>query len=59
MVRTKQTPRGGKSHRPKGMATATFTSGAKAEPEQQLQDAPAKDTKDSQDWPKYSEEEAT
>ena len=56
MVRTKQTSCGGKSHHPKGMATATFTSGANADPEQQFQDAPGEETEDSQDWPKYSEE---
>ena len=36
MGRTKQTPHGGKSHRPKGMATATFTGGADADPKQQF-----------------------
>ena len=41
------------------MATATFTSGASADPEQQFEDAPGKETEDSQDWLKYSEEEAT
>ena len=56
-MRTKQTPHGGKSHRPKGMATVTFPSGAEADPEQQQQDAPGKETEDSQDWPKYGEEE--
>ena len=59
MVKSKTTPRGGKSHCSKGMATATFTSGADADPEQQFQVAAGKDTEDSQDWPKYSEEEAT
>ena len=56
MTKTKTTPHGGKSHRPRGMATATFTSGTKADPEQQFQDAPGEDTEDSQDWPDYGEE---
>ena len=56
MVKTKTTPRGGKSHRPKGMATATFTSGTDADPEQQFQHASGGDTEDSQDWPEYGEE---
>ena len=34
-MRTKQTAHGGKSQCPKGMATATFSSGADADPEQQ------------------------
>ena len=50
MVKFKTTPHGGKSHHPKGMATATFTSGTKADPEQQFQDAPGEDTEDSQNW---------
>ena len=57
MTKTKTTPRGGsKSHRPRGMATATFTSGANADLEQQFQDAPGKETEDSQDWPEYGDE---
>ena len=51
MVRTKQTPRGGKSQRPKGMATATFTGGPKAEPQEQPTEAQGEDTEDSQNWP--------
>ena len=51
MVKTKTTPRGGKSHRPKGMAAARFASGAEADPEEQYEDAPGEDTKNSQDWP--------
>ena len=43
MVRTKQTPRGGKSHRPEGMATATF-------------DPLGEDTEDSQEFPKVLED---
>ena len=48
MVRTKQTPRGGASHQPGGMTTATFTSTGrgKAGPEGQLKDAPEEDTKE-------------
>ena len=60
MTKTKTTPHGGRSHRPKGMATATFTGGTNVDPEQQFQDAPdEEDTEDSQQWPKYGEEEAT
>ena len=59
MVKTKTTPCGGKSHHPAGMTTATFTGGANADPEQQFQDTPGKDTEDSQEWPDYSEEGAT
>ena len=46
MVRTKQTPRGGTSHRPGGMTTATFTGTGrgKAGPEGQFRDAPEEDT---------------
>ena len=51
MVKTKTTPRGGKSHCPKGMAAATFASSAKDDPEGQYADAPGEDTEDSQDWP--------
>ena len=48
MVRTKQTPRGGTSHRPGGMTTATFTSTGrgKAAPEGQFKDAPEVDTEE-------------
>ena len=46
MVKTKQTPRGGASHRPGGMTTATFTGTGrgKAAPEGQFIDAPEVDT---------------
>ena len=47
-MRTKQTAHGSKSQRPKGMATATFPSSTKADPEQQ---GAGEDTEDSQDWP--------
>ena len=56
MVKKKTTPHGGKFHRPKGMATATFTSSADTDPEQQFKVPPGEDTEDSQDWPKYGEE---
>ena len=48
MVRTKQTPRGGTSHRPGGMTTATFTGTGrgKAAPEGQFIDAPELDTEE-------------
>ena len=48
MVRTKQTPRGGASHRPGGMTTATFsgTGRGKAGPEGQFKDAPEEDTEE-------------
>ena len=48
MVRTKQTPRGGASHRPGGMTTATFTGmgRGKAGPEGQFIDAPEVDTEE-------------
>ena len=48
MVRTKQTPRGGTSHRPEGMATVTVTSRGrgKAGPQEQFIDAPGEDTKE-------------
>ena len=59
MVKTKTTPRGGKSHCPAGIATATFTSGTKSDPEQQFQDAPGEETEDNQDWLDYGEEGAT
>ena len=49
-MKTKQTARGSKATCPKGMATATFSSGAKVDPEQQ-QEAAGGDTEDSQDWP--------
>ena len=50
MVKTKTTPHGGKSHRPKGMATARFTGGTEADPEEQYEDTPGEDTEDSQVW---------
>ena len=56
MGRTKQTPRGGSLHCPKGMATATFSRGADTRPEEQFRDTPGEETEDSQEWPKYSEE---
>ena len=56
MTKTKTTPHGGGSHRPKGMATATFTGGADVDPEQHFQDALGEETEDSQDWPEYGEE---
>ena len=48
MVRTKQTPRGGASHQPGGMTTATFTGTGrgKAGPEGQFKDAPEEDTEE-------------
>ena len=48
MVRTKQTPRGGASHRPEGTATATFTSmgRGKAGPEEQSREDREIDTKE-------------
>ena len=48
MVRTKQTPRGGTSHRPGGMTTAMFTGTGrgKAAPEEQFIDAPEVDTEE-------------
>ena len=48
MVRTKQTPRGGASHRPAGMTTATLTGmgRGKADPEEQLRDALEEDTEE-------------
>ena len=48
MVRTKQTPRGGTSHRPGGMTTATFTSTGrgKAGPKGQFRDALEEDTEE-------------
>ena len=62
MVRTKQTPRGGASHQPGGMATATFTSmgRGKAAPEEQFRDNTEVDTEedlplvleDAAQWPK-------
>ena len=57
MVKFKQTPCGGSSsHRPGGMVTARFA-GAE-EDELQFADAPGEvKTEDSQDWPKYGEEE--
>ena len=48
MVKTKQTPRGGTSHRPGGMTTATFTGTGrgKAAPEGQSIDATEVDTEE-------------
>ena len=48
MVRTKQTPQGGASHRPGGMTTATFTGTGrgKAGPEGQFRDTPEEDTEE-------------
>ena len=48
MVRTKQTPRGGTSHRPGGMTTATFTGTGrgKAAPEEQFRDDTQVDTEE-------------
>ena len=48
MMRTKQTPRGGASHRPGGMTTATFTSTGrgKATPEEQPRDTTEVDTEE-------------
>ena len=59
MTRTKTTPHEGKANHPRGMAAATFTGSTKAGPEQQYHDAQGEDTEDSQDWPKYGEEEDT
>ena len=58
MTKTKTTPHGGSSHQPAGMATARFTGtgGGNAGPKQQFQDAPGKDTEDSQDFPKVLED---
>ena len=48
MVKTKQTPQGGTSHRPGGMATAKFTGTdrGKAAPEEQFRDDTEVDTKE-------------
>ena len=48
MVRTKQTPRGGASHRPGGMMIATFTGTGRgrAGPEKQFIDAPEENTEE-------------
>ena len=58
MVKTKQTPHGSSSHRPAGMAMATFTGTGrgKADPEEQFKDAPGEETEDSQDFPKVLED---
>ena len=57
MTKTKQIPHGGSSsHRPGGMVTARFT-GAEKEAERQFADTPGEETEDSQEWPRYSEEE--
>ena len=54
-MRTKQTPRGSSSsHRPRGMATAMFTSTQREKPE----DTTAGDeSQDSQDWPDFDKPE--
>ena len=54
-MRTKQTPHGSSSsHRPRGMATATFTSTQREKPE----DTTAGDkSQDSQDWPDFNKPE--
>ena len=69
MVRTKQTPRGGASHRPGGMTTATFTDTGrgKATPKGQFRDAPEEDTEedlplvveDAVQWPKEGKQGAS
>ena len=48
MTRTKQTARGGASHRPGGMASATFTSmgTGKTAPEDQFRNDPEVDTEE-------------
>ena len=58
MVKTKTTPHGGKSHRPTGMATTTFTgtSRGKTDPEEQFRDTPGEDTEDSIDLPRVLED---
>ena len=57
-MKTKTTPHGGgSSHRPRGMATATFVS-TEGEAEQQFADAPGEETEDSQDWPDIEEGKA-
>ena len=53
MVKIKQTPRGASSsHRPAGMAAATFTGTGRGrgEPEEQFRDTLGEDTEDSQDF---------
>ena len=47
MVKTKTTPHGGKSHCPRGMAAATFASGAEADPEEQYEDTSGEETEDT------------
>ena len=57
-MRTKQTPRGGsQSHRPVGMAVATFTGRGRGtvNPEEQFRDAPEEDIED-EDLPKVLED---
>ena len=55
MMKTKTTPCGGSSsHRPRGMATATFA-GTEGEAVQQFVDAPGEEIEDSQDWPNWKE----
>ena len=58
MMKTKQTARGGASHRPVGMTTATFTGTGrgKAGPEGQFIDAPEEDTEE--DFPLVLEDAA-
>ena len=58
MGRTKQTPRGGSSHRPEGMTAATFTGTGrgKAGPEEQFRDVLGEDTEDSMEFPKVLED---
>ena len=53
-MRTKQTARGSKAQHPKGMAAATFSSGADVDPDQQ-KEVTGSDTEDSQDWPDVEE----
>ena len=69
MVRTKQTPRGGASHQPGGMMTATFTGmgRGKAGPKGQFRDTPEEDTEedlplvleDAVQWPKEGKQGAS
>ena len=59
-MRTKQTPQAGsKSHRPVGMAAATFTGRGRGtgDPEEQFVDTPGKDIEDG-DLPKVLEDAA-
>ena len=69
MVRTKQTPQGGTSHRPGGMMTATFTGTGrgKTTPKEQFIDTPEEDTEedlplvleDAVQWPKEGKQGAS